>query len=517
MAKSLVTKIMLGGGVDPSLNKAFGKVAKLAMGAFSIGAIKDFASASIQAAKDQIVAGAKMESLMRLNMDATDAQIQKIYALTDAQEALGVIEGDVQVAGAQELSTYLGLTDSLETLLPAMNDVIAQQYDMEASQEAAVSIATMMGKVMDGQVGALSRYGYTFDENQEKILKFGTESQRAAVLAQVVADSVGGVNAALGDTDLGRMKQAEMMFGRVQEEVGMKLIPMLADIAEFILPYAYAGVDKIAAGVGRLQAPLHKALDVGGKLADVVMKSGSFFMDNWGLIGPVIYGVVGAMAAYKTITIASNAVSAVMKALSIQQTAITGTQTAAQWSLNAAMSANPIGVVVTAIGLLIAAGVLLYQNWDVVTAKLGAAWDGIKSFFAGGINFITSKINVLINGLNSIKIPEWVPGLGGVGFNLPTIPQLARGATISSPTLALIGEAGTETVVPHNNRPRSRALLSEAARGVGGFGGDVYRITYAPVIQGGGENVAEILTEQFRLFQEWIEVYLGRRGRVEFA
>ena len=48
--------------------------------------------------------------------------------------------------------------------------------------EQAAQIGSMLGKVMEGQTGALSRYGYKFDEAQEKILKTGTEAERAAVL-----------------------------------------------------------------------------------------------------------------------------------------------------------------------------------------------------------------------------------------------------------------------------------------------------------------------------------------------
>ncbi len=61
----------------------------------------------------------------------------------------------------------------------------------------------MLGKVMDGQTGALSRYGYSFDAIQEQILKYGTEAQRAAVLSDVVSSAVGGMNAELAKTDDG--------------------------------------------------------------------------------------------------------------------------------------------------------------------------------------------------------------------------------------------------------------------------------------------------------------------------
>ena len=48
----------------------------------------------------------------------------------------------------------------------------------------------------------------------------------------------------------------------------------------------------------------------------------------------------------------------------------------------------------------------------------------------------------------SFKIPDWVPGIGGNGFSMPDIPMLADGGIVTAPTLALIGEAGPEAVIP---------------------------------------------------------------------
>ena len=130
----------------------------------------------------QIEAETKLATVMRNTMGAREEDIQSIKDLCSAQQELGVIGDEVQLAGAQELATYLTKKQSLEQLIPVMNDMLAQQYGLNATQENAANIATMLGKVMDGQTGALSRYGYSFDEVQEKILKFGTESERAAVL-----------------------------------------------------------------------------------------------------------------------------------------------------------------------------------------------------------------------------------------------------------------------------------------------------------------------------------------------
>ena len=148
----------------------------------------------------------KLANNMRNTMDARDEDIQSILDLTAAQQQLGVIGDEVQLAGAQELATYLEKKSSLEALIPVMNDMLAQQDGLEASEESAAQVASMLGKVMEGQTAALSRYGYSFDEAQEQILKFGTEEERAAVLAEVVESSVGGMNEALRQTPAGQAK-----------------------------------------------------------------------------------------------------------------------------------------------------------------------------------------------------------------------------------------------------------------------------------------------------------------------
>ena len=135
----------------------------------------------------QLEAETKLAVNMRNTMGATEEEIQSIKDLCSAQQELGVVGDEVQLAGAQELATYLSQKESLEQLIPVMNDMLVQQYGMNASQENAAQIATMLGKVMDGQTGALKRYGYTFNDAQEQILKYGDEAQRAAVLCEVVS------------------------------------------------------------------------------------------------------------------------------------------------------------------------------------------------------------------------------------------------------------------------------------------------------------------------------------------
>lgn len=194
---------------------------------------------------------AALAQVMKNTMGATKEQWRSVLDLADAQQRLGVIDAEVTKAGAVELATYLGLSDSLETLIPVMNDMLAQQYGMAASSENAANIATMLGKVMNGQTGALSRYGYSFTSAQEAILKYGDEAQRAAVLAQVVEESVGGMNQALAQTPAGRLQQVKFALGDIQEAFG-KAVMTIATAFLPLLNAVVAVLQKIAAWAGRV-------------------------------------------------------------------------------------------------------------------------------------------------------------------------------------------------------------------------------------------------------------------------
>ena len=95
------------------------------------------------------------------------------------------------------MATFLTEKGSIDALLPAMNNLLAQQKGLSATGQDAVQIGNLMGKAMQGNVGALTRVGITFSDAQKEILKYGTEAERAAALAQVIMDNVGDMNAAL--------------------------------------------------------------------------------------------------------------------------------------------------------------------------------------------------------------------------------------------------------------------------------------------------------------------------------
>ena len=98
-------------------------------------------------------------------------------------------------------------------------------------------------------------------------------------------------------------------------------------------------------------------------------------------------------------------------------------------------------------------------NWEGAMNAMGqvvnafgdmfaSVFGGLANIFRSNINGIIGLINNFIGGLNQIKLPDF---LGGFSVNLPYVPYLAKGGIVDSPTLAMVGEAGKEAVMPLEN------------------------------------------------------------------
>src|SRR6056297_2916224 len=133
---------------------------------------------------------AKLEAVFRATGKASSEQVASLQSYASELQKVGVIGDEVAISGMQQLATFNVTSDTVKTLSSGMNDLLAQQKGMNATQQDAVNISNMVGKAMMGQVGALSRVGITFSDAQAEVLKYGTEQEKAAVMAQVLSQNV---------------------------------------------------------------------------------------------------------------------------------------------------------------------------------------------------------------------------------------------------------------------------------------------------------------------------------------
>lgn len=133
---------------------------------------------------------------------------------------------------------------------------------------------------------------------------------------------------------------------------------------------------------------------------------------------------------------------------------------------------------------LFQAGLWVYHNvlqpvgaffnglWNGIKAGAQGVGNAIRSIFGAIVGFVKAPINAIIDGvnkilgkINGIKIPDWVPGIGGAHTNFATLPKLAQGGIATRATNAIIGEAGAEAVIPlEQNTGNWAGLLAGAIR-----------------------------------------------------
>ena len=325
--------------------------------------MQEFADAN----KMQQVAENQLAQVMRNTMGASQEEIDSIKELASEQQKLGVIGDEVQLAGAKELGIHLKKADTIKQLLPVMNDYIAKNYGMDASQESAASAGALLGKAMEGNVAMMERSGILFSEAQKKIMETGTEEERAATLAEVLNKKVGGMNEALAQTPEGQVHNTAMKFGDLKEAIGAVYVKLQAALVPVV----------------------NTAINVFYGLMD-------FFRDFW----PIIAGVTGAITA---LTIAVNA-HAIVTAIVTKATKMWA---AIQSVLNAILTANPIGLIIAGVVLLI--GVIVFLSLKI--KGWGTLWDAVFTFaketfyaFVDGVKlYFLSVVNGLMMGLDKIK------------------------------------------------------------------------------------------------------------------
>lgn len=209
-----------------------------------------------------------------------------------------------------------------------------------------------------------------------------------------------------------------------------QLLPIITEIIEAVLPIVIQLLDV-------LTPILDLVISLLGPILDLIVQ----------LVAPILNLIATAIGPL--ISIISTLISAVLEPLKplLQIVADLFTN-----SLGSAI-AN-IQPVITALTGVFNGLISFIQNvfsgnwkgaWDGIVQVFKNVWDGVVAIFKAPINWIIDGINSFLGGLNKIKIPDWVPGVGGKGLNIPLIPKLATGGFTDG--ISIAGEAGMEAVI----------------------------------------------------------------------
>ena len=343
--------------------KSAGRTITTSVSVYGLAAIYGGAKL-IEMSEKQAQAEEKLAEIYKSRMDVGKKAVQSTLDLASAEQKLGVVGDEVQLAGAQQLATYAKYPSTVNTLLPAMNDLLVQQKGLNGTQEDAVGLANLFGKAMMGQTGALKKAGITFTEAQEEVLKYGTEEEKAAVLAEVVQQNVGNMNEEFAKTDAGKIQQAKNALGDMGEEIGAILLPAVADLVSWLqdnlLPKIQQFIDFMKEHPQIAKFALAFAL-ITAALGPVLMVLGSVISIIGGIItiAPVLGGAFAALA-------------------------------------------GPVGIVVGIIAALVAIGIAVYKNWDTIKAKAAEVWGNIQNAVAVVVGRVKTNFNTLKTSVTNV-------------------------------------------------------------------------------------------------------------------
>lgn len=279
-------------------------------------------------------ATSQLNNVMR-NAGAARAEIESVIDKAGQIEGLSTFGQETLVAGAGELATYLESGKAIEKMLGTLADYAAGMGGINADARQMTEYATQLGKALDGQYDGLRKKGFDVSEAQKKIIENGTEMERVAVISDIIAQSWDGLAQALANTPQGQLAQMANNFDGIKQSLGNMVYPAVVKLFSTInsnMPI----IETLMTGFAHAASFVMEALSGIINLASWVA---SIFIDNWSFIGPILLGIGGAILAYAAY-------------LSIVRVA-TMLATAAQWAWNAAMTANPIGLVIAGIVLLI--------------------------------------------------------------------------------------------------------------------------------------------------------------------
>lgn len=195
---------------------------------------------------------------------------------------------------------------------------------------------------------------------------------------------------------IGRMIETSVLV-----PISNKLLPKLSEFGQWFKDNS-----------PMIEASVDSAFTKGAKVVNAFSQAVGWAKDNANWLIPTIGGLTSAIVAQQVISGVVN--------LYTKWQAVTKGVTIAQAALNLVMNMNPIGLIVTGIGLLVAAGIYLWRNWDTVKAKGLELWESltqgasdmgvnVSNFFKGMANGVIQSINKISTGINELmgtKIPQ---------------------------------------------------------------------------------------------------------------
>ena len=337
---------------------------------FAATKVVSFFKQSVAAAQEAEAVQTRLRTILLNTGAATEEQIKALNAQAEALEKVGVVTKENVTMTQSQLATFDLQGKTIKTLTPAILDYVTAEKGATASTDDFRSMTNGLAQALNGNFGSLTRQGFVLTDVQKKLLSTGSEAERAAALTEVLNSTYKDFNKTLAQTPEGRMIKLKNEFGSLKEEMGRGLLPALEKVMEILSKQVLPALQDLIKFVKNNSTELKVFASVLG-------------------IGATAWGIY---------TIAVNKAKI------------------AQAAFNFVMALNPIGLLITAIALLVAGFVKLYNSNQKVK-------EAVQSFFRAVINNAARFVGAIASILEvASKIP-------GIGHKFKGVAEAVRGAS----------------------------------------------------------------------------------------
>lgn len=378
-------------GLKDSINA--NKESLLAMGAIAATAfagIVGFASNAIDAANDSAKTQAQLNAVLKSTHQAAGLYIEDLNDQAQALQKMTTYS-DEAVGGVQALLlTFTGIGG------PVLQEATGTILDMATAlkmdlQSASIQVGKALNDPIQG-INALRRVGVSFSADQKKVIQqlvdTGQKAKAQQLILQELAVEFGGSAAAAADTYAGRQEMLKNQIDEVNESIGRALLPVLEKVVAAITPI----VEKMVAWIEQ-----HPQIT-------------KWIIILAGLVTGLITGLTLLAGAVLLVNVAMSPITLIILAI------------------------------VAAIGLLVAATVLIIKNWDGIKKYFSEVWEGLKAIFSESITAIIDYFNPLI------KVVQKVADvIGSIGSGIGKVASAVGGA-VKSAAKSVIPHAGGGSV-----------------------------------------------------------------------
>lgn len=419
------------------------QTAALATSVIAAGAEPEAAATAIKALMREMGQGGSMNPVQKAAFK--HAKLDPIKLQRDIQE-----NAPEAIIGA-----LTSIRDNVEK--HRQNQYLSVMFGDEAARAVGPMLSNLEGLKKNFSLVA-KESNYAGSMQKEYLNRLSTASNSV----ELFKNAISYVSRAIGQPLLGPLKTIVKM-----------LIPIATVIGNFIKTFPILTSIIVIGG-----------LAIGTLITVLFALSAAFWAVNWSIqqyritcvtLWKIKRFLINSEILHKIALIASAVATKLFTGAMLVWKAVCIVVTAAQWAWNAALTANPIGIVIVLIGALVAAGVALWKNWDKMKEKCKELWQSIRSFFnnisgmwEGIVNIWNNITGFFGGGKKKVEIES------KVNAAVSNVPKMAKGGIATKPTLAMIGEGReSEAVLP----------LSKLKSMLGGTRGEnEIHISFAPVI-----------------------------------